>query len=83
MKIAFSVNSNLKEETQSTQLFIGMIDTFFDCLNVRRLGQDAATKKPELAPYRDQSDWRFAVSTYADQTHMHGIYLFIESCMPC
>ncbi|XP_077866483.1 uncharacterized protein LOC144354694 [Saccoglossus kowalevskii] len=35
-----------------------MIDTFFDCLNVSKLGQ----KKPALAPYRSIDDWRSFVA---------------------
>ncbi|XP_070575429.1 uncharacterized protein [Ptychodera flava] len=37
-----------------------MIDTFFDCMNVCRCGQDVRSKKPALAPYRSENDWRFS-----------------------
>ena len=61
VKIAFALSKSLREETESTQLFISMMDRFFDCLNVRRLGQDKQTRKPELAPYTRADDWRFDV----------------------
>ncbi|XP_077863216.1 uncharacterized protein LOC144346211, partial [Saccoglossus kowalevskii] len=36
-----------------------MIDQFFDCLNVSRLGQGVKSRKPTLEPYRNADDWRF------------------------
>ena len=62
VKIAFGLSPTLQEATASTQIFVFMMDRFFDCLNVRRLGQDTMTRKPELAPYTSTSDWRFNVS---------------------
>jgi hypothetical protein len=61
VKEAFALSPTLSEHTRSTQQFVSMFDLFFDCLNVRRLGQDERLRKPALAPYRHGDDWRFQV----------------------
>ena len=84
VKIAFALSPSLKDETQSTQHFIEMMDRFFDCLNVRRLGQDVETKKPELAPYRNANDWRFEVTiSFSVQTMTLFSTFHITYCPSC
>jgi hypothetical protein len=55
------LSANLKEETMSTRHFIEMFDRFFDMLNVRRLGQDVRTRKPDLAAFKSVDDPRLKV----------------------
>ena len=47
--------------TRSTRKFITYVDTFFDCLNVGRLGEDKKTRKMTRAPYFEPDDWRLQV----------------------
>ena len=42
-----------------TAKFCKMMDTFFDCLNVRSLEEYMRKRKPNLAPYQDINDPRF------------------------
>lgn len=58
---AFELSERLEPTTRSTRLFIRHIDQFFDCLNVRRRGQDRGGK-PALAEYTSPDDWRFKVN---------------------
>ena len=68
VKVGLSLSPSLKEETESTQIFVSMFDRFFDLMNVRRLGQDTRKRKPELAPYKTPDDWRFEVCRYTLST---------------
>ena len=49
------------EDTSETEKFIRLMDTFFDCLNVRSLNEGDRKRKPNLKPYREASDERFKV----------------------
>ena len=52
------------DATQQTQLFIRMIDRFFDLLNVKGPQVAKLKRKDSLAPYTRPSDERFKVSIY-------------------
>ena len=63
-----------KDETTETRTFIRMMDTFFDCLNVRNT-VDAKTKRKEnLKPYQSPNDERFKVSNY----FMHNFLIILN-----
>ena len=51
------------EECQETATFILLADRFFDCLNGRSLVEGDYKRKPDLMPYRSQTDPRFQVSS--------------------
>ena len=53
-----------KEEFEETAKFCRMFDKFFDCLNTRRAGEGKQKRKPDLDPYRSDSDIRLQVSSY-------------------
>ena len=42
-----------------TATFCGMLDKFFECLNVRNLAEYERKRKPMLVPYTDVNDERF------------------------
>lgn len=46
-------------EAEATAKFCEMVDSFFDCLNVRSTTEHQRKRKPFLAPYRDVHDNRF------------------------
>ena len=46
------------QDVAGTSTFCAMIDSFFDCLNVRSLREDERKRKPFLAPYRSIADER-------------------------
>ncbi|KAK3754384.1 hypothetical protein QZH41_002038 [Actinostola sp. cb2023] len=46
-------------EAAATAKFCEMIDSFFDCLNVRSTTEHERKRKPFLAPYRSVNDERF------------------------
>ena len=48
--------------TKETERFVRTFDKFFDCLNVRCCGEYCKRRKPNLAPYRQESDERLVVS---------------------
>ncbi|CAH1263937.1 THAP9 [Branchiostoma lanceolatum] len=48
-----------RHDTEGTRKFIGMMDRFFDCLNVKSARQGDRTRKDDLKPYRDVEDARF------------------------
>ena len=50
-------------DTSETQLFVRHFDCFLDCLNVRSTKECILKRKPNLRPYRDPCDSRFAVCT--------------------
>ena len=45
-------------EVSETVKFIGMMDKFFDCLNVDNYGSGFAQRKPFKHPYRSSTDFR-------------------------
>ena len=78
VSVAMALNPRLKDITESTRYFIEMFDRFFDMLNVRKLGQDTRNKKPDLAPYTDQTDSRFEVLV---NNLSYNSYLIILPCI--
>ena len=44
------------DKTQQTQLFVRMVDRFFDCLNVRNPLLAQVKQKDSFAPYKSQND---------------------------
>lgn len=61
--LSASVAAVLREfgtpEMQATAKLCSMIDSFFDCLNVRSTKEHERKRKPFLAPYTSQNDARF------------------------
>lgn len=47
------------QEAAATSKFCAMVDSFFDCLNVRSLREHERKRKPFLAPYRSTDDERY------------------------
>ena len=47
------------QESAATAKLCYMIDSFFDCLNVRSLTEHKKKRKPFLAPYRSTDDKRY------------------------
>lgn len=47
------------QESAATSKLCEMIDSFFDCLNVRSLTEHQKKRKPFLAPYRSTDDERY------------------------
>lgn len=50
------------DATTETRVFIRMIDTFFDCLNVKDPISGIRKRKPNKLPYKSHLDERFKVS---------------------
>lgn len=50
-----------RDGTRETRLFIRMIDTFFDYLNVKSPLLSKLKQKDSIAPYHSRSDERFKV----------------------
>ena len=48
-----------KSDVQETENFCEMMDTFFDCLNVRSVDEAERKRKPFLKLYRSLNDPRF------------------------
>ena len=46
-------------DTVGTAQFCGMVDSFFDCLNVRSTVEHQRKRKPFVAPYTSMDDSRF------------------------
>ena len=46
-------------DTEATSKLCMMMDSYFDCLNVRSTTEHIRKKKPFLAPYMSQNDGRF------------------------
>ena len=46
------------------RLFIRMVDTFFDCLNVKSESAAKMKRKEMRAPYKKTNDERLKVSTH-------------------
>ena len=46
-------------DTVGTAQFCGMVDSFFDCLNVRSTVEHQRNRKPFVAPYTSIDDSRF------------------------
>ena len=46
-------------DASETAKFFKMLDSFFDCLNVRSYNEHNSKRKPFLKPYSDQNDIRF------------------------
>ena len=51
----------MKEEASGTSEFCHMMDTFFDCLNVRNYTSGIHNRKPFQMPYRSPDDERLKV----------------------
>ena len=49
------------EEASETSKFLGLMNRFFDCLNVRSRNESIRTRNPDLAPYTMIDDPRFEV----------------------
>ena len=47
-----------------TARFIGYVDKFFDCLNVKHLSDADRTRKPFRKPYTSENDERFQVKLF-------------------
>lgn len=47
------------QEAAATSKFCAMVDSFFDCLNVRSLREHETKRKPFLVPYRSTDDERY------------------------
>ena len=48
-------------ELEATATFVGLIDQFFDCLNVGNHTDGKLSRNPFKQPYRGISDFRFEV----------------------
>lgn len=51
--------------TKETECFVRNMDSFFDCHNVRCCRKYRRRRKPNLAPYTQESDERLMVSVCA------------------
>lgn len=49
------------DEASETVLFVKMMDSFFDCLNVNNFSTGKRKRKPFQDPYRKKDDFRFKV----------------------
>ena len=49
------------QATKETERFVRNMDKFFDCLNVRCPDEYRRRRKPNLAPYTEESDERLVV----------------------
>ena len=47
--------------TEALQKFIGLMDKFFDCMNVQNTFSGKKSRKSALLPYESVHDWRFKV----------------------
>lgn len=56
----FGQNSYGDAEMAVTAQYCQMVDSFFDCLNVRGVMENMHKRKPNLAPYTDMNDPRFS-----------------------
>ena len=50
------------EETTETARFVGVMDKFFDALNVSNFSNGKKNRKPFQDPYRSEKDIRLSVS---------------------
>ena len=55
------LESQGEPSTRELQKFIGLVDKWFDCLNVPNTFKGQMTRKKALEPYRNVDDWRFKV----------------------
>ncbi len=61
-RVGVRLRDGYSPECDELSKFILMMDRFFDCLNGRSLKEHIHTRKPDLAPYTNINDPRFAVS---------------------
>lgn len=59
--VACALEKISREKTTETRIFIRMIDTFFDCLNVKGPKVALLKRKDNLKPYTSPRDERFKV----------------------
>ena len=60
------------EEAVETARFVGLIDKFFDCLNVNNYVNGKRNRKAFQSPYRSAKDFRLKVFS-----HCHTIAFFL------
>ncbi len=53
-------------DSTETAAFVRLFDRFFDCFNVRSIGECIKKRKPDLGPYRDPSDSRLSVRLFTN-----------------
>ena len=64
-----------------TKRFADMFDRFFDCLNVKNLGEYKKKKKPNLSPYYDPDEECLTVSGYhlcISRVHHFNYSIFMQ-----
>ncbi len=66
-----------QDETTKTRLFIRMMDTFFDCLNVRARLEGMRSRRREKLPYTSEKDDCFKV-LYIYNYRLHFILNFMH-----
>ena len=59
--VASALQFTNNERTKETRKFIRMIDTFFDCLNVKSPLEGKLKRKQFRSPYTSPNDERFKV----------------------
>lgn len=59
--VADGLKYDNKPETRETERFVRTFDKFFDLLNVRSLKEGTLKRKPDLLPYRKNTDHRLGV----------------------
>ena len=57
-----------EDDTSETESFVRLMDTFFDCMNVRSTVEGTRKLKPNLKPYYSQDDDRLKVSSLSLST---------------
>lgn len=57
--VAAALQSFGSQEAAATSKFCALVDSFFDCLDVRSLREHEKKEKPFLAPYRSTDDERY------------------------
>ena len=66
------------DEVSETAHFIGMMDRFFDALNVHNFSHGSKALKPFQLPYTSATDFRLKVCQYSIYVHyvVFTIYYF-------
>ena len=54
-----------QSSTTETEKFVRIFDKFFDCVNVRAIGEVATKRKPNQEVYKSPDDIRLKVLTIA------------------